>query len=111
MARPFLHMHKEITVRKMLSVQVTEVSVHDVLDCSFVMQWMEVVKVRVECGLSIFLILVNNLSSAELQRYSNVCTLDIPANVHRSDRALRRRTALILCRSTEVAKPHHAGAA
>ena len=37
----------------MLSVPVTEVSVHAVLDCSSVMQWMVVVKVRVECGLSI----------------------------------------------------------
>ena len=38
----------------MLSVQITELSVHAVLDCSSVMQWMVVVKVRVECGLSIF---------------------------------------------------------
>ena len=38
----------------MLSVQVTEVSVHAALHCSSVMQWMVVVKVHVECGLSIF---------------------------------------------------------
>ena len=41
----------------MLSVQVTEMSVHAVLDCSSVMQWKVVVKVRVECGLSIFYLL------------------------------------------------------
>ena len=40
--------------KDVLSVPVTEVSVHAVLDCSSVMQWMVVVKVRVECGLSIF---------------------------------------------------------
>ena len=34
----------------MLSVQVTEVSVHAVLDRSSVMRWMVVAKVRVECG-------------------------------------------------------------
>jgi len=39
--------------KDVLSVQVTEVSVHAVLDCSSVMQWMVVVEVRV-CGLSIF---------------------------------------------------------
>jgi len=95
-----------------LSVQVTEVSVHAVLDCSSVMQWMMVVKVRVEYPwFEYFLILMNNSSSAELQRSSNVCASDIPANVHRSDQAVRRRTALIRCRSTEVVKPHHAGAA
>ena len=38
---------------------------------------------------------MKNSSSAQLQRSSNVCTSDILANVHRSDRAGRRRTALI----------------
>jgi len=40
--------------KDVLSVPVTELSVHAVLDCSSVMQWMVVVKVYVECGLSIF---------------------------------------------------------
>jgi len=48
------HTHKEISQKDLLNVQVTEVSVHAVLDCSYVMQWMVVVKVYVECGLSIF---------------------------------------------------------
>jgi len=78
-------MHKKITVRKIvLSVPVNEVSVHAVLDCSSVMQLMVVVK---------------DSSWAELQRSSNVCMSDILANVHRSDRAARHRTALIRCRN------------
>jgi len=36
--------------KDVLNVQVTEVSVHAVLDCSSVMQWMVVAKVCVECG-------------------------------------------------------------
>jgi len=36
--------------KDVLCVQVTEVSVHAVLDCSSVMRWMVVAKVRVECG-------------------------------------------------------------
>ena len=48
-----------------------------------------------------FLILMNNSSSAELRMASNVCESDISANVHRSDRAARRRTALIRCRLKE----------
>ena len=32
-----------------LCVQVTEMSVHAVLDCSCVMRWMVVAKVHVEC--------------------------------------------------------------
>ena len=33
--------------KDVLNVQVTEVSMHAVLDCGFVMRWMVVVKVRV----------------------------------------------------------------
>jgi len=44
------------------------------------------------------LILMNNSSSTKLQRSLNVCASDMPASVHRSDRAARRRTALIACR-------------
>ena len=36
--------------KDVLCVQVTEVSVHAVLDCSSVMRLMVVAKVRVECG-------------------------------------------------------------
>ena len=57
------------------------------------------------------LILLNSSSSAELQRFSNVCASDFPDNVHKSERTARHRTASIRCRSTEVVKPHHAGAA
>ena len=76
--------------KDVLNVQVTEASVHAVLDCSSVLSacrmWLEKV-----------LILVNNSSSAELQRSSNVSASGVPANVHRSDRAARRRTASIRC--------------
>jgi len=36
--------------KDVLNVQVTQMSVHAVLDCSSVMRFMVVAKVRVECG-------------------------------------------------------------
>jgi len=55
MARPSRNFYPRYALRNysqkdVLSVQVTEVSVHAVLDCSSVMRWMVVAKVRVECG-------------------------------------------------------------
>jgi len=41
---------KNYSQKDVLCVQVTEVSVHTVLDCSSMMRWMVVAKVRVECG-------------------------------------------------------------
>jgi len=52
---------RKLQSERYVSVQVTEVSVHAVLDCSSVMQWMVVVKVREECDLSKCGILVSLL--------------------------------------------------
>jgi len=55
MARPSrnsctAHALRNYSQKDVLNVQVTEVSVHTVLDCSSVMRWMVVAKVCVECG-------------------------------------------------------------
>jgi len=55
MTRPIKNSYTTYVLRNysqkdVLSVQVTEVSVHAVVDCSSVMRWMMVAKVRVECG-------------------------------------------------------------
>ena len=44
------------------------------------------------------LILLNSSSSAELQRFSNICTSDFPDNVHKSERTALCITASIRCR-------------
>ena len=63
------------------------------------MRWMVVDRVCVyRMWLEKVLILMNNSSSAELQRSSNICaSAGFPVYDHRSDRAARRRTALIRC--------------
>ena len=55
MARPSRNSCTAYTLRNysqkdVLRVQVTQMSVHAVLDCSSVMRFMVVAKVRVECG-------------------------------------------------------------